>query len=293
MKFAYVAAEKARGEFKVSELCRAMRVSASGFYAWCKREPSTRATKDIELRVLIRASFEKSRRTYGSPRIHKDLVEANQRVGRNRVIRIMEAEGIRARVRKRFKNTTMSEHDQPIAPNVLDRNFEAAGPNQRWVSDTTEMLTTNGGKFYLAAVIDLYSRYCVGWAVSAVNDRHLTIRALEMVIRRRCPDAGLLHHSDQGSTYASEDYRNLLDANGITCSMSRRGNCLDNAAMESWFSTVKFELGETFESIHRGKEQLFDYIEVFYNQQRRHSAIDYVSPARYEKERQSEVQLAA
>jgi transposase InsO family protein len=293
VKFAYVAAEKARGEFKVSELCRAMRVSASGFYAWCKREPSTRATKDIELRVLIRASFEKSRRTYGSPRIHEDLVEANQRVGRNRVIRIMEAEGIRARVRKRFKNTTMSEHDQPIAPNVLDRNFEAAGPNQRWVSDTTEMLTTNGGKFYLAAVIDLYSRYCVGWAVSAVNDRHLTIRALEMAIRRRCPDAGLLHHSDQGSTYASEDYRNLLDANGITCSMSRRGNCLDNAAMESWFSTVKFELGETFESIHRGKEQLFDYIEVFYNQQRRHSAIDYVSPARYEKERQSEVQLAA
>jgi len=293
VKFAYVSAEKARGEFKVSELCRALRVSTSGFYAWCKRTPSTRATKDIELRVLIRASFEKSRRTYGSPRIHEDLIEAHQRVGRNRVIRIMEAEGIRARVRKRFKNTTMSEHDQPIAPNVLDRNFEAAAPNQRWVSDTTEMLTTTGGKFYLAAVIDLYSRYCVGWAVSAVNDRHLTIRALEMAIRRRCPEAGLLHHSDQGSTYASEDYRGLLEAHGITCSMSRRGNCLDNAAMESWFSTVKFELGETFESIHRGKEQLFDYIEVFYNVQRRHSSIDYVSPARYERERQSELQMAA
>ena len=293
MKFAYVAAEKARGEFKVSQLCRAMRVSTSGFYAWCKREPSTRATKDIELRVLIRGSFEKSHRTYGSPRIHEDLVEANQKVGRNRVIRIMQEDGIRARVRKRFKNTTMSEHDQPIAPNVLERNFSAAAPNQRWVSDTTEMLTASGGRFYLAAVIDLYSRYCVGWAVSAVNDRHLTIRALEMAIRRRCPEAGLLHHSDQGSTYASEDYRRLLEAHGITCSMSRRGNCLDNAAMESWFSTVKFELGETFESIHRGKEQLFDYIEVFYNVQRRHSSIDYVSPARYERERQSELQLAA
>lgn len=293
MKFAFVAAEKATKEFKVRELCRALRVSPSGYYAWCKREPSERAKKDIELRVLIRASFEQSRRTYGSPRIHEDLVEDGERVGRNRVIRIMQEEGIRARVRKRFKCTTMSEHDQPVAPNVLDRKFEALSPNQRWVGDTTEMLTTSGGKFFLAAIVDLYSRYCVGWAVSAVNDRHLTIRALEMAIRRRCPQAGLLHHSDQGSTYASEDYQNILDAHGITCSMSRRGNCLDNAAMESWFSTVKFELGETFESIHRAKEQLFDYIEVFYNQQRRHSSIDYMSPARYERARREELQLAA
>ena len=178
----------------------------------------------------------------------------------------------------------MSEHDQPIAPNVLARDFAAPAPNQRWVGDPTEMLTTSGGKFYLAAIVDLYSRYCVGWAVSAVNDRHLTMRALEVAIRRRCPEAGLLHHSDQGSTYASEDYRDLLDLHGITCSMSRRGNCLDNAAMESWFSTVKFELGETFESIHLAKEQLFDYIEVFYNQQRRHSSIEYMSPARFERQ---------
>ena len=152
-------------------------------------------------------------------------------------------------------------------------------------------VVSGGGRFFLAAVIDLYSRFCVGWAVSAVNDRHLTIRALEMAIRRRCPQSGLIHHSDQGSTYASEDYQRLLSTHGITCSMSRRGNCLDNAAMESWFSTVKHELGETFESIHRAKEQLFDYIEVFYNQQRRHSSIDYVSPARYERERTD--QLAA
>ena len=205
----------------------------------------------------------------------------------------MQHEGLRARVRKRFKNTTNSNHDQPVAANILDRNFDADAPNQRWVGDTTEMLTTSGAKFYLAAIIDLYSRFCVGWAVSAVNDRHLTMRALEAAIRRRCPEAGLLHHSDQGSTYASEDYQDLLAAHGIECSMSRRGNCLDNAAMESWFSTVKFELGETFESIHRGKEQLFDYIEVFYNQRRRHSALDYVSPARYERERVTEVQMAA
>jgi len=294
VKFAYVAAENARGEFKVTELCRALRLSTSGYYAWCKREPSARAKKDIELRVLIRAAFEQSRRTYGSIRIHEDLVEDHgQRVGRNRVIRIMQEEGIRARPRKRFKCTTMSEHDQPIAPNVLGRDFTASAPNQRWVGDTTELRTFTGGKFYLAAVIDLFSRYCVGWAVSAVNDRHVTMRALEMAIRRRCPETGLLHHSDQGSTYASEDYQDLLAEHGIACSMSRRGNCLDNAAMESWFSTLKFELGEDFESIHLAKEQLFDYIEVFYNQQRRHSSIDYVSPARYERQREAERQLAA
>jgi transposase InsO family protein len=187
----------------------------------------------------------------------------------------------------------LSEHDQPIAPNVLGRDFTASAPNQRWVGDTTELRTFTGGKFYLAAIIDLYARFCVGWAVSASNDRRLTVRALEMAIRRRCPETGLLHHSDQGSTYASEDYQDLLATNGIACSMSRRGNCLDNAAMESWFSTVKFELGEDFESMHAAKEQLFDYIEVFYNQQRRHSSIDYVSPARYERERRADVQLAA
>jgi len=294
VKFAYVSAENARGEFKVTELCRALRLSTSGYYAWCKREPSERAKKDIELRVLIRAAFEKSRRTYGSIRIHEDLVDDHgQRVGRNRVIRIMQEEGIRARPRKRFKSTTMSEHDQPIAPNLLARDFTASAPNQRWVGDTTELRTFTGGKFYLAAVIDLFSRYCVGWAVSAVNDRHVTMRALEMAIRRRCPETGLLHHSDQGSTYASEDYQDLLAEHGIACSMSRRGNCLDNAAMESWFSTLKFELGEDFESIHLAKEQLFDYIEVFYNQQRRHSSIDYVSPARYERQREVERQMAA
>ena len=294
MKFSYVAAEKARGEFKVTELCSAMRVSTSGFYAWCKREPSTRAKKDEQLKVLIKASFDESRKTYGSPRVLEDLRDDHgEKVGRNRVIRLMQEEGLHARPRKRFKCTTMSDHDQPIAANVLERQFEADAPNQRWVSDTTEMLTTSGGKFYLAAIVDLYSRFCVGWAVSAVNDRHLTMRALEAAIRRRCPSAGLLHHSDQGSTYASEDYRDLLDANGITCSMSRRGNCLDNAAMESWFSTVKFELGETFESIGRAKEQLFDYIEVFYNRRRRHSTLDYVSPARYERDRITELQMAA
>jgi transposase InsO family protein len=285
VKFAFVDAEKASREFKVTELCHALRLSTSGYYAWRRREPSEHAKKDIELRVLIRASFDKNRRAYGSPRILRDLVEDNgQKVGRNRVIRIMQEEGLKARVHKRFKWTTDSNHGQPVVPNVLDRDFTASAPNQRWVGDTTELRTFTGGKFYLAAIIDLYARYCVGWAVSASNDRRLTLRALEMAIRRRCPEAGLLHHSDQGSTYASEDYQDHLAAHGIACSMSRRGNCLDNAAMESWFSTVKAELGEDFESMHVAKDQLFDYIEVFYNQKRRHSSIAYVSPARFERD---------
>jgi len=280
MRFAFIQAEKA--SWPVTALCAAMKVSTSGFYASQRRAPSTRARKDEFLKVSIRASFEASRKTYGSPRIHEDLVEAKEKVGRNRVIRIMQAEGIEARVRRRYRSTTMSDHDQPVAANVLNREFEATAPNQRWVGDTTELLTASG-KFYLAAILDLYSRFLVGWAVSAVNDRHLTIAALAQALKRRLPDAGLMHHSDQGSTYASEDYQELLRDHDITCSMSRRGNCYDNAVMESWFSTLKFELGDSFPSIRVGRNQLFDYIEVFYNQRRRHSTIGGVSPAVFER----------
>jgi len=194
----------------------------------------------------------------------------------------MQDAGLKARVRRRYRSTTMSEHDQPVAANLLARQFQAQGPNERWVGDTTELLVS-GGKLYLAAILDLFSRFVVGWAVSAVNDRHLVIKALEMALQRRVPEAGLLHHSDQGSPYASEDYQQILEARAITCSMSRRGNCYDNAAMESWFSTLKSELGERFDTYGRAKEQLFDYIEVFYNQQRRHSALAYASPAEHER----------
>ena len=278
MRFAFILAERACWPIVV--MCAVLKVSTSGFYAWLRHAPSAHAKKDERLKVLVGESFTKSRKTYGSPRVHVDL--ADERVGRNRIIRIMQAEGHVARVRRRYRSTTMSEHDQPIAANILDRDFTAAAPNQRWVGDTTELLTPTG-KFYLAAIVDLYARLVVGWAVSAVNDRHLTIAALGQAVRRRCPGAGLLHHSDRGSTYASEDYQEVLRAHGITCSMSRRGNCHDNAAMESWFSTFKFELGETFESIRRGKELAFDYIEVFYNQQRRHSSIGYLAPAELER----------
>jgi len=225
VKFAWIATEKAT--FRVSELCRTLDVAPSGYYAWCRRPESPRAARDRHLKVLVRASFATSKQRYGSPRIHEDLLEQHERVSRKRVIRLMQEDGLKARVRKRFSCTTMSDHDQPVAANLLDRQFTAERPNQRWVGDTTEFVIGESGKLYLAAVLDLYSRFIVGWAVSAVNDRHLTIKALEVALRRRCPEAGLLHHSDQGCTYASEDYQTILGTRGITCSMSRRGNCYD------------------------------------------------------------------
>ena len=281
MKFAWIATEKAT--FRVSALCRALGVAPSGYYAWVRRPPSARAQRDRRLKTLVRASHEASKQRYGSPRIHRDLVEQGEAVSRKRVIRLMQEEGLQARARKRFTCTTNSDHDQPVAANLLDRQFTAEAPNQRWVGDTTEFVIGESGKLYLAAILDLYSRFIVGWAVSAVNDRHLTLRALEMAIKRRCPEAGLLHHSDQGCTYASEDYQKRLAAHGITCSMSRRGNCHDNAVMESFFSTVKSELADRFPSFGEAKMEVFDYIEVFYNQRRRHSTLGQISPAAFER----------
>ena len=280
MKFAFIDAEKAH--YPITRLCLNLAVSRAGFYAWCGRPPSARAVEDHRLEVLVGEAFERSRKTYGSPRVHAELAAQEVFVSKKRVARLMRQKGLQARVRKRYKCTTMSEHDQPIAPNLLDRKFEAERPDQRWVGDTTEILTGNG-KLFLAVILDLFSRYVVGWALSSSNDRFLTMKAVDMAIRRRCPDAGLLHHSDQGSTYASEDYQKVLTAHGITCSMSRRGNVHDNAAMESWNSTFKFECGERFETNEIASAKTFDYIEVFYNQQRRHSAIGYVSPAEFER----------
>ena len=279
--FAWIAAEKA--EFPIATLCQVLQVSPSGFYASRGRPESTHTRDDRRLKVLVQASFDESKQRYGSPRIHEDLLEQDARVSRKRVVRLMQEDGLVARQRKRYKLTTMSDHDQPVAANLLDRQFEADAPNQRWVGDTTEFVIGGSGKLYLAAILDLFSRFIVGWAVSAVNDRHLTLKALDMAIKRRCPEAGLLHHSDQGSTYASEDYQDRLAAGGLVCSMSRRGNCHDNAVAESFFSTVKSELGEHFDSNGEAKMELFDYIEVFYNQRRRHSTLGQISPAAFER----------
>ena len=281
MRFAFIQAEKA--EFSVRAMCRTLEVSPSGFYAWRRRPPSAHARRDQQLRVLIRASHEASRCRYGSPRVHEDLIEQGEPVSRKRVVRLMQAEGLQARVRKRFTCTTRSDHDQPVAANLLAQEFMASAPNQRWVGDTTEFVIGSSGKLYLAAILDLYSRFLVGWAVSAINDRHLVIKALQRALKRRAPGAGLLHHSDQGSPYASEDYQRIIKTHRMTGSMSRRGNCYDNAVMESWFSTVKHELGEHFESCGDAKMALFDYIEVFYNQRRRHSTLGQISPAEFER----------
>ena len=250
----------------VTILCRCLQVTPSGFYAWRRRPESTRAREDRRLKILVRASFDGSRRNYGSPRVHEDLIEQQVHVSRKRVVRLMQEDGLK-----------------PIADNLRQQTFDAARPNQRWVGDTTEFVIGTSGKLYLAAILDLFSRFVVGWAVSAVNDRHLTIKALEMALKRRCPKAGLLFHSDQGCTYASEDYQAILDANGVVCSMSRRGNCYDNAVMESFFSTVKSELGDQFASNGDAKMELFDYLEVFYNQRRRHSTLGQISPAAFER----------
>lgn len=281
MKFAFIDAEKAL--YPITRMCFLLKVSRAGFYAWCGRPPSQHEVADRRLTILVREAHERSRRTYGSPRVHVELAETHDVfVSRKRVIRIMQQESLRARPRKRFKCTTMSDHDQPVAANLLDRNFEADRPNQKWVGDTTELVTQNG-KLFLAVILDLFSRYVVGWSLSPVNDRHLTIAALKRAIIQRCPGVDLVHHSDQGSTYASEDYQDVLDLHGITCSMSRRGEVLDNAAMESWNSTFKFECGERFDTNEIANAMTSEYIEVFYNRQRRHSAIGYVSPAEFER----------
>src|SRR5882672_9080225 len=200
-------------------MCEALGVSASGYYAWCQRPESPHAARDRQLKVLVRASFAASKHRYGSPRIHEDLREQQERVSRKRIVRLMQEDRLKARARKRFKCTTVSDHDQPVAANLLDRQFTAASVNQRWVGGTTEFGIGETGKVYLAAILDLFSRFVVGWAISAVNDRHLVIQALEMALQHRCPEAGLLHHSDRGSPYASEDYQVILQAHHITCSM--------------------------------------------------------------------------
>ncbi len=280
MKFEFIRAQQAH--FSISLLCRLLGVSRSGFYAWRSRPPSSRKRVDERLKVLVRGAHTLGRRAYGSPRIHRALRNQGVHVSRKRVIRLMQEERLVGRARRRYRCTAEGAPGQPVAANLLERPFTAQRPNQRWVGDTTE-LTTPDGKLSLAAIIDLYSRFVVGWALSAMNTRHLVLQALDMALRRRCPPEGLLHHSDQGSTYASEDSQRVLARHGIRRSMSRRGNCYDNAAMESRFSTLKNELGEFFESASSARVKLFDSIEVFYNQQRMHSAIGYAAPAEFER----------
>ena len=280
MKFKWIDAEKA--QWPVTKMCKALEVSKSGFYAWRSRPESSRACEDKRLGVLVEESHRASRTIYGSPRVHRDLLKRGERVSRKRVMRLMRERGLEGKVRRRWVTTTDSDHGHRVAPNVLGQNFEASGPNERWAGDVTYLRIPEGW-LYLAVILDLFSRRVVGWALSPCNDRRLALRALDMAVRRRRPEPGLVHHTDQGSPYASEDYQEVLDRYGMTCSMSRRGNCYDNAVVESWFGMFKTELGDSFDSMADAKGKVFDYIEAFYNSRRLHSSLGYLSPLEFER----------
>jgi putative transposase len=271
------------GEHRVARLCRALSVSKSGYYAWLKRAPSARAGRDGELLTQIREAHARSRRTYGSPRVHAELREQGTRCSRKRVARLMRAAGLNARRPRRVVRTTDSQHDRPVAPNLLGRDFTAEAPDRRWAADITYVPTAEGW-LYLAVILDLFSRRVVGHACGATLATSLIVEALTLACGRRRPGAGLLHHSDRGSQYASAEYQSRLSEAGAQASMSRRGDCYDNAAVESFFGTLKTELvhGRRYATRAEARSDIFEYVEVFYNQQRRHSALGYLSPAEYE-----------
>ena len=281
MKFAFITEEKVA--FPVAALCRLLAVSPSGYYAAQERPRSLHARRDERLVEQVTEIHLASKRRYGSPRVHAEIKATGARVGRKRVARLMREEKLAGRMRRRFRTTTDSKHDFPIAPNVLGRDFTARAPNRAWVTDITFLWTAQGW-LYLAVILDLFSRRVVGWATSQNVDRHLALAALDAAVARRRPRAGLVHHSDRGSTYASGDYRKALAAKGIECSMSRKGDCWDNAVAESFFSTLKRELEgiDDFESRVGATLAIGAYIDGFYNIQRRHSANDYTSPIEFE-----------
>lgn len=280
MKFRFIDAEKAF--FPVSVLCEALGVSRSGYYARLSRPVSARKQEDERLKILLHVAHRGGRGVYGRPRLHAALMNAGEQISSKRVRRLMLEEGLRGKTRRRYVVTTNSDHPHQVFENKLKRDFTATDANERWLGDTT-YLRTPTGFIYLAVLLDLYSRSIVGWAVSAFNDTNLVATALKDALAKRRPPRGLMHHSDRGAQYASHEYQNVLAEREMVSSMSRPGSCLDNAAMESWFATLKTELGEEFASIDDAKARLFDYIEVFYNRSRLHSANGYLSPAEFER----------
>jgi transposase InsO family protein len=279
--FEFISAEKAN--HSVSELCRVLEVSRSGYYDWANSEPSPRHRANELLATEIRAIHRRSRERYGSPRVHAELRAEGRRVGKNRIARVMREAGVRARVRRRFRATTDSRHKLPTSPNLLERNFRAAEPNRAWVGDITYVWTAQGWA-YLAVLIDLFSRRVVGWALRPTLSRELAIAALRMALKRRRPASGLIHHTDRGCQYASREYRLLLEQHGISSSMSRAGDCWDNAVAESFFATIKKELihGCAFATRTEAYDAIHDYVENFYNAERRHSGNAFLSPNAFE-----------
>jgi putative transposase len=284
MKFAFVA--KHRGIWPVRWICEALGVSRSGFHTWLNRPPSRRSRADEETGARVRASFLASDRTYGARRVWRDVLAEGIACGLHKIERLMRVQALRARPRRR--GLPKDEGDRlaaALSPNLLDRQFEAERPNQKWIADFTYVWTAEGW-LYVAAVIDLFSRRVVGWSMSAAMTAQLVTDALVMAIWRRGKPDALLHHSDQGSQYTSEQFQRLMADNGVTCSMSRSGNVWDNAAMESFFSSLKTErtARKTYRTRDQAKADVFDYIERFYNAKRRHSTLGYLSPMEFEKQ---------
>lgn len=281
MRFQYI--ENQRNEFPATRMCGVLGVSSSGYYAWCKRPPSKREMANRELCKKIEVVYNENHKVYGSPRIYHALKKQGVVCSENRVARLMRLRGLRARQTKRFKVTTKRNKAHPVAPNLLNRDFEANRPNQKWLTDITYILTLEGW-LYLAAVLDLYSRRIIGWAMSDRMTSDLTVDALKMAIVQRQPELALLHHSDQGSQYTDGTYQALLKNHGIQVSMNGVGSWYDNAPMESFFGTLKSEW--VYHRVYRTRDEarsdIFYYIEVFYNRRRLHSSLGYLSPEEYE-----------
>jgi len=281
MTFQLIDANKAA--LAIDRMCDLLEVSVSGYYAWVHRQPSRRQLNDMVYLAHIRAHFEMSNGTYGSPRMHAELIDEGLVIGRHRTARLMRDNGLKANQKRRFKKTTDSNHGGPVAPNLLDQDFACDGPDRKWGVDISYVWTRQGW-LYLAIVLDLYSRRIVGWAVSDRLKKELPLKALLRAIAVREPDPGLIHHSDRGSQYCSDDYQRLLVAHNIVPSMSAKGNCYDNAMVETVFKTIKSELvwRTSFQTRHQAEKAIGHYIDGFYNPRRRHSALGYKSPIIFE-----------
>jgi putative transposase len=283
MRYEFI--DKYQKQFPVSRMCQVLEVSPSGYYAWRNRPVCQRVRENQELMVEIASIYTESGETYGSPRIHTELVDRGRMIGKNRVARLMRAEQIGVFPKKRRPITTNSKHDYPIAPNILNRAFHAERPNEKWLGDIT-YIRTGEGWLYLAAVLDMFSRKIVGWAMDDNLESQLVMKAFLMAARIRKPTKGLLHHSDRGSQYASDVYQACLADYHIQVSMSRTGNCYDNAPMESFFSTLKSDRVHRidYQTRQEAKTDIFRYIEGFYNRTRRHSSLGYLSPDSFERQ---------
>jgi putative transposase len=282
MRFQFI--EDHRAKFPVKLMCKVLEVSTSGYYAWRGRPPSEREMANRALTAKMKEEFEKSGETYGSPRIYQVMRKLGLMCSKNRVARLMRAAGLKAKQTRRYRSTTKRNKADRAAPNILKRDFSADAPNRKWVADIT-YIATQEGWLYVAAIMDLFSRRIVGWAMSSRMTNDLTLRALDMAIRRCRPGAGLIHHSDQGSQYTDSEYQAALAAHGLVASMNGVGTWYDNAPMESFFGTLKSELvhHRSYLTRDEASPDLFYYIEAWYNRSRLHSALGYESPEAYEQ----------